>query len=126
MANEVANRVMVFLSEDDRVGRRSLCDTLLDRAREDGMAGATVWRAIEGFGASGHLRTTRFPDTEHGLPLVIELIDRPERINAFLSVVVSLAPRSLVTRETVTVARRASRSTSLALDDPPPQGSHQG
>jgi len=125
-STEVASRVMIFLSEDDRVARRSLCDTLLDRAREDGMAGATVWRAIEGFGASGHLRTSRFPDAEHGLPLVMELVDRPERIDAFLPVVMSLAPGSLVTRETVTVARRASRPPSLALDDPPPQGSHQG
>ena len=102
---EVATRVMVFLSEDDRLGHRGLHEALLNRAREDGMAGATVWRGVEGFGASGRFRTARFPDVATGLPLALELIDTPERMEAFLAVVRELAPGSFVTREQVQMTR---------------------
>lgn len=116
---EVATRIMVFLSEDDRVGHHGLHEALLDRAREDGMAGATVWRGIEGFGASGHIRTARFPDANIALPLAVELIDRPERIEAFLPVVTKMAPGSLITREQVQMTRSGAASVR-ALDDPAP------
>ncbi len=102
---EVATRIMIFLSEDDRLGRHSLHETIMNRAREDGMAGATVWRGLAGFGSSGRVRTARFPDAATGLPLAIELLDAPDRIDAFLSVVRELAPGSLVTREQVEMVR---------------------
>jgi uncharacterized protein len=114
-----ATRLMVFLSEDDRVGHRGLHEALLERAREDGMAGATVWRGVEGFGSSGRLRTGRFPDASTGLPLVVELIDTPERIESFVSVVKRLAPGSLVTRESVQMSRH-DQGRAPALDDPGP------
>jgi uncharacterized protein len=121
---EVATRVMVFLSEDDRIAHHGLHEALLNRAREDGMAGATVWRGIEGFGASGHLRTARFPDAATGLPLALELIDVPERIEAFLSVVHELAPGSFVTREEIQMTRFGG-GLSPGLDDPGPTGAHR-
>jgi uncharacterized protein len=121
---EVATRVMVFFSEDDRVAHHGLHEILLNRAREDGMAGATVWRGIEGFGASGHFRTARFPDAATGLPLALELIDAPERIEAFLPVVRQLAPGSFVTREEVHMTRFGG-STGHGLDDPGPKGAHR-
>jgi uncharacterized protein len=102
---EVATRVMIFLSEDDRVAHRGIAEALMNRAREGGMAGATVWRGIDGFGASGHLRNARFPDAALGLPLAIELVDAPERIEGFLRVVRELAPGSFVTRERVQASR---------------------
>jgi uncharacterized protein len=114
-----ATRLMVFLSEDDRVGHRGLHEALLERAREDGMAGATVWRGVEGFGSSGRLRTGRFPDASTGLPLAVELIDTPERIEGFVSVVKRLAPGSLVTRESVQMSRQ-DHGRAPALDDPGP------
>ena len=116
-----ATRLMVFLSEDDRVGHRGLHEALLERAREDGMAGATVWRGIEGFGSSGRLRTARFPDALTGLPLVVEVVDSPERIDGFVSVVKHLAPGSLITLESVRTSRHGP-GRSPALDDPRPQG----
>jgi uncharacterized protein len=117
---EVATRVMIFLSEDDRHEHRGLHEAILTRAREDGMAGATVWRGIEGFGASGNVRTARFPDAITGLPLAVELFDTPERIEAFLAVVGELAPGSFVTREQVEVTRFSAPS-SPGLDDPGPK-----
>jgi uncharacterized protein len=115
----VATRIMIFLSEDDRVGHHGLHEAILDRAREDGMAGATVWRGIEGFGVSGHIRTARFPDAGIGLPLTIEVIDLPERIEAFLPVIKKMAPGSLVTKEQVHMSRFTT-ALAPALDDPGP------
>lgn len=101
MADVLGSRVMVFLSEDDRFGHRSAGEELLERARRAGVAGATVWRGVEGFGSSGHLRTTRFPDVADGLPLTVEVVDVPERVDAFLREVHEVAPGALVTREPV-------------------------
>jgi uncharacterized protein len=115
-----ATRIVVFLSEDDRVGHQGLHEALLERAREDGMAGATVWRAVEGFGWSGHLRTARFPDAWTGLPLAVEVIDTPERIETFVSVVKHLAPGAFVTRESVQTSRHDPHP-SPAPDDPGPR-----
>ncbi|MGA2209333.1 MAG: DUF190 domain-containing protein [Acidimicrobiales bacterium] len=106
MPDVVGTRLTVYLTEDDRAGRRCLYEVLLERAREDGMAGASIWRGIEGFGASGRLRTSRFPDAANGLPVAVEVIDLPERVEAFLAVVRLLAPGSLVTREAVQIRRR--------------------
>lgn len=121
---ELATRIMIFLSEDDRVGHRGLDQVIVERAREDGMAGATVWRGIEGFGSSGHIRTTRFPDAATGMPLAVELLDGPDRIEAFLRVVRELAPGSLVTREEIRMTRFGV-PCPRGLDDPGPKAPHR-
>ena len=78
---------------------------LLERAREAGLAGATVWRAIEGFSAGGHLRADRLPDLARGLPLVVEIIDGDAAVSAFLPTVRALAPGALLTSEAVHLER---------------------
>lgn len=103
--DEQATRIVVFLSEDDRTGHRSVGDALVERAHQDGLAGATVWRAIEGIGRSGRIRAARFPDAGAGLPIAVEVIDSPDRIERFLDAVYELAPDALVTREQVQVMR---------------------
>lgn len=118
--SQVATRIVIFLSEDDRSGHHGLHEALITRAREDGMAGATVWRGIEGFGSSGRIRTARFPDAMIGLPVTVELVDTPERVEAFLPVVKELAPGSFVTREEVTITRFGATEPP-ALDDPTPR-----
>lgn len=100
-----ATRMMVFLSEDDRHAHKGLHEELLARARKSGIAGATVWRGIEGFGHSRSIRTSRFPDAMTGLPIAVELIDQESAITSFLSVVSELAPGSLVTTEEVHTMR---------------------
>ncbi len=116
--DHVGTRIMIFLSEDDRAGHRDLCELLIERARNDGLAGATVWRGVEGFGSSGRVRTSRFPDMATGLPLALEVIDLPERIEAFLTVVRAHAPGSLVTSETVHMRRFTPTSDNPASDNP--------
>lgn len=108
VARETGCRLLVYTTEDDRVGHHSLAEALLERARQDGLRGATVWRGIEGFGRSGALRTTRLPDVNRGLPLVVEIIDHPDRVTAFLPVVSELAPRAVATIEPVEIGRPAA------------------
>ena len=98
-----ASRLLVYLTEDDRSDGRSTADVVLEQARRLGLAGATVWRGVEGFGASGHLRSDRFPDLARGMPLVVEVIDSPERIRQLAGIVDSLAPGVLMTTEAVQV-----------------------
>ncbi|MDA8268795.1 MAG: DUF190 domain-containing protein [Actinomycetota bacterium] len=112
-------RLLVYTTGDDRVGHHSVWEVLLQRARDEGLSGATVWQGIEGFGATRRLRTTRFPDMARGLPLVVEIVDEPERIDAFLHVVAEVAPDALVTTEPVSTARRQA-SGPLPFDDTPP------
>ena len=100
-AGRPATRLVVFLTEDDRTGHRSTAEALLERALAEGLAGATIWRGVEGFGATGHLRAARLPDLARGLPLVLEVIDEQRRIEAFLPVVREIARGSLVTTEPV-------------------------
>jgi PII-like signaling protein len=106
--DEEAIRIMVFLSEDDRHHHHGLHEVLLNKALEIGIVGATVWRGIEGFGPSGRVRTTRFPDANTGLPLVVEVIDASGHTDEFLRIVSELAPDSLVTKEKVQLSRMSS------------------
>ena len=103
--SELATRLVVFLTEDDRAGHRSLYETLLKLARDQGMAGATVWRGVEGFGAAGIVRTSRFPDAASGLPVMLEVIDSSAKVDTFLDALAEVAPGAFVTREIVSVSR---------------------
>ena len=107
MDEDAGTRLMVFLTEDDRLGHRPVADVLVERAQHAGLAGATVWRGMEGFGRSGHLRTTRFPDLARGLPLVFEVVDAPDKVESFVPTVRELVPDALVTTEAVRVARHS-------------------
>lgn len=104
-AGAAATRLMLYLTEDDRVDSRSLADVVIERARDAGLVGATLWRGLEGFGASGRLRAARLPDLARGLPLVVEIIDAPEVVAGFLPVLRELAAGALLTLEPVTMER---------------------
>ncbi len=99
--SNVATKLTIFLREDDEVGHQPLFDVVLREAQEFGVRGATVWRGIEGFGVGGQVHSNRFPDANDDLPIVVELIDTPERIDSFLASLTVLTAASLVTKETV-------------------------
>lgn len=101
-----AVRLSVYLTEDDRMEHRALSSVVLARARQQSLAGATVWRGIEGFSGSGRVRSNRSPDTEDAMPEVVEIIDTASRIEAFLPTVTEVAPGALVVLEPVTVVPR--------------------
>jgi PII-like signaling protein len=112
-------RLTIYCGESDHVGHRSLATVLVERARDEGLAGATVLRGIEGFGASSHLHTTRILTLSDDLPIVIEVVDVEDRIRAFLPIVDELLGDGLVTLEDVDVLWYRG-SARHALDDDEP------
>lgn len=93
----------IFIGEADRFEHRPLSEALVLKARETGLAGATVLRASLGFGASSHLHTTKIMRLSDDLPLVIEIVDAEAKINAFLPVLETMMTGGMVTLEKVRV-----------------------
>lgn len=95
----------VFIGEGDRHGGRPLYEAIVLGAREAGLAGATVLRGPMGYGRSSRLHTSKILRLSEDLPLVIEIVDLPERIEAFLPELDRLVGSGLVTLENVRVRR---------------------
>jgi PII-like signaling protein len=89
----------IFIGEADRWHGRSLYEAIVLRAREAGLAGATVLRGLMGFGAKSHLHTAKVLRLSEDLPIVIEIVDRADRIEAFLPVLDEMVADGLVTLE---------------------------
>lgn len=92
-----ARRVRVYLGEDDRHGGRPAHLALLELLRDEGASGATAFRALEGFGPSGDLHVPHLVDVVSHLPLVVEWIDAPDRVERLLPRVREIARHALVT-----------------------------
>jgi uncharacterized protein len=79
-----AKLLRIFLGEADKVQHHLLYDVIIREAKTAGLAGATAWRGIEGFGATSRIRTARILDLSGDLPIIVEIVDREDRIDAFL------------------------------------------
>jgi uncharacterized protein len=106
--------VRIFVGESDRWEGAPLYEAIVERAREKGLAGATVIKGIEGFGAHNFIHTTRILRLAEDLPIVIEIVDRRERIEAFLPELDAMIPEGLVTLEPVQVILYRVRDGSEA------------
>lgn len=95
--------VRIFVGESDRWDGVPLYEAIVQRAREKGLAGATVLRGIEGFGAHNLIHTARIVRLSEDLPIVIEIVDQKDKIEAFLPELDSMIPEGLVTLEPVQV-----------------------
>lgn len=93
----------VFIGERDKHGRVPLHEWILRKAREHGLAGATVLRGIAGYGAKSHLHTSKILRLSSDLPIVIEIVDTKERIEAFLPEIDDAISDGLATLEKVEV-----------------------
>lgn len=93
----------IFIGEDDRDGGRPLYEAIVLKARELHLAGATVLRGAMGFGHSSRLHTAKILRLSEDMPLVIEIVDSEEKINAFMPTLDSLMTSGLVTLEKVKV-----------------------
>jgi PII-like signaling protein len=93
----------VFIGEADAWHGKPLYEAIVLRAREEGLGGATVVRGSEGFGASSRLHTTRLLELSSDLPVVIEIVDLADRIDAFLPILDEMVGDGLVTTERVHV-----------------------
>lgn len=95
-------RLRIYFSETDRHHGKRLSDTILQRAMEHQLKGATMFRGLMGFGSRG-LRSASILRLSESLPVVIEIVDATEAIEAFLKDLLHLAPHVLVTREAVDI-----------------------
>ena len=93
----------IFVGEDDKHQGIALYEWIVRRAREQGLAGATVLRGLEGFGAHSRLHTVKILRLSTDLPIVIEIVDTEEKIEAFLPVVDTAVTEGLATVEKVDV-----------------------
>lgn len=93
----------IFIGEDDRADGRPLYEVIVEEARKQGLAGATVLRGFLGFGAHSRIHTTKILRLSEDLPIVIEIVDVEEKIEGFLPLLDKLIREGLVTMEKVRV-----------------------
>ena len=94
----------IFIGESDKIDHHALYITLVKAAKEQGLAGATVLRGVEGFGAhSRSIHTARILRLSEDLPIVIEIVDSEEKIAKFLPLLDPMVKEGLVTLEKVNV-----------------------
>lgn len=101
-------RIFIGESDRDRGRDRPLYEAIVLRAREAHLAGATVLRGPMGFGKHSRMHSAKLLETSTDLPIVIEIVDSEEKINAFLPVVDELVTEGLVTLEAVRVLKYAA------------------
>lgn len=93
----------IFVGESDRRDGKLLFEWLVLKAREMGLGGATVLRGIMGFGAHSRLHTFKIERLSEDLPVVVEIVDAREKIEAYLAAIDGAIPEGLATLETVQV-----------------------
>ena len=93
----------IFIGETDQFKHRPLHEVIVEEARKRGMAGATVLRGTLGFGAHSRVHTAKILRLSEDLPMVIEIVDAPEKIENFLPDLDKLMDEGMVTVEKVRV-----------------------
>ena len=100
---EDGSLLRIFIGESDRYGHHPLYEAIVLKAREKGLAGATVLRGVMGFGKHSILHTAKILRLSEDLPMVIEIVDGPEKIEEFLPVLDEMIKDGLVTLEPMRV-----------------------
>ncbi len=98
-----AQLLRIFVGESDKYHGRPLYEAIVEDARNRGLAGATVLRGTLGFGANSRIHTAKILRLSEDLPMVIEIVDTPEQIEAFLPDLDAMIGEGLVTLEKVRV-----------------------
>jgi len=98
-----AKLLRIFVGESDRYKGRPLFEVIVERARARGLAGATVFRGVMGYGGHSRIHTARVLRLSEDLPVMIEIVDKEEKIEAFLPELDELIQEGLVTLERVEV-----------------------
>ncbi len=96
---ENAYLLRIFIGESDKAEGRPLYQLLVEKAREHGMAGATVLRGFLGYGGSSRVHTAKILRLSEDLPMVVEIVDTEEKIQGFLPLLDELITEGLVTLE---------------------------
>ncbi len=106
-----AKLLRIFIGEADRYKGRPLYEAIVLKAREAGLAGASVFRGIMGFGGHSRIHTARVLRLSEDLPVMIEIVDVPEKIEAFLPLLEEMIGEGLVTLERVEVVWYRGKET---------------
>jgi PII-like signaling protein len=109
-----ALRLTIFVGEDDTWHHQPLYHEIVHRAHLAGMAGASVLRGIEGFGASSRIHTTRLLSLSDDLPVAVVIVDQEDRVRAFLPQLDELVKEGLVIVDPVEVIRYVGRGRETA------------
>jgi PII-like signaling protein len=117
---EKAALLRIFIGENDRFGQHPLYEAIVLKAREQGLAGATVLRGPMGFGHSSRLHTAKILRLSEDLPVVVEIIDSEQNITAFLPLLEEMVKGGLVSIEEVRILRygphRKLSSSTVAVE----------
>ncbi|MEU6281669.1 DUF190 domain-containing protein [Streptomyces sp. NPDC047028] len=113
-----ALRLTVYLDEDDTWHHRPLYSEIVHRAHAAGLAGASVFRGIEGYGASSRIHTSRLLSLSEDLPVAVVVVDTEERVRAFLPQLGELVGDGLVTLEECEIVTYAGRAGHADQADP--------
>jgi PII-like signaling protein len=98
-----AHLLRIFVNESDRYEGRAVYETIIRLAKEQGLAGATAVRAIEGYGANSRIHSVKVLHLSEDVPIVVEIIDMPERIAAFIPTLDKIVAEGVVTVEKIHV-----------------------
>ncbi len=99
-------RLRIFLGEAEEWQGKPLYQVIVEQAYQHGLLGATVLRGIEGFGPEHLLSTDRLPDISDNLPMIVEIVDSNEHIEAFLPVLDRLVQQGMITSTPVEMILR--------------------
>jgi uncharacterized protein len=116
-----AKRVTIIVGESDRHHHRPVYAEIVHRAHEAGLAGASVFRGMEGFGASSRIHTSRLLSLSQDLPMAVIVVDTAAAVERFLPLIDDLIDDGIVLVDDVTVYRPTGRSPGAA--DPAHTGS---
>ncbi len=105
---DTARRMTVYIGESDTWHHKPLYTEIVHRAHAAGLAGASVLRGIEGFGASSKIHTSRLLSLSEDLPVAVIIVDTAEKVEAFLPQVEELVTGGLVTLDDVEVVLHRS------------------
>lgn len=100
---EEGKLLRIFIGESDRYEGKPLHEAILHLAKSEGLAGCTVIKGFEGFGAASRIHTAKILRLSEDLPIVIEIVDAEEKIDAFCKKIDGMIQEGLVTVEKATV-----------------------
>ena len=109
MLSESGYKLSIYIGESDKFQSLPLFEWIIKKARENGLAGATAFRGLEGFGAHSRIHTTKNLRLTSDMPVLIEIIDTEEKINNFLPLIDTAISEGLVTVEKVNIKLYRSR-----------------
>ncbi len=113
MHNNCAMRLRIYTSEMKKHNGKPLFEEIIRNARAQGLEGGTIFRGVAGYSPGNALRTSRILMLAEDLPLIIEIVDSPEKINAFLPWLDSVMEQGLVTTDPVHVVMHKYKEKGL-------------